>query len=103
MPRSGASWCGQWPAASGPSDVTLGRSLTSQTRGARPMMPSAAVTPRVEIDGRATTAGQLRAVALADYGHFTAMQVRDGCVRGLDLHLARLAAATQEVFQAGLD
>jgi branched-subunit amino acid aminotransferase/4-amino-4-deoxychorismate lyase len=67
------------------------------------MMPSAAVTPRVEIDGRATTAGQLRAVALANYGHFTAMQVRDGCVRGLDLHLARLTAATQEVFQAGLD
>jgi branched-subunit amino acid aminotransferase/4-amino-4-deoxychorismate lyase len=67
------------------------------------MVPGAAVTPRVEIDGRAATAGQLRAVALANYGHFTAMQVRDNGVRGLGLHLARLAAATQEVFQAGLD
>jgi branched-subunit amino acid aminotransferase/4-amino-4-deoxychorismate lyase len=67
------------------------------------MMPTPAVTPRVEIDGRAATAGQMRAVALANYGHFTAMQVRDNCVRGLDLHLARLTAANQEVFQAGLD
>jgi branched-subunit amino acid aminotransferase/4-amino-4-deoxychorismate lyase len=67
------------------------------------MTPTSAVTPRVEIDGQPATGGQLRAVALANYGHFTAMQVRDGCVRGLDLHLARLAAATQEIFQADLD
>lgn len=32
------------------------------------------------------------------YGHFTAMQVRDGRTRGLDLHLARLDAAHRELF-----
>ncbi|HEX4701983.1 MAG TPA: aminotransferase class IV [Pseudonocardiaceae bacterium] len=32
------------------------------------------------------------------YGHFTAMQVRGGRVRGLALHLARLAAASKEMF-----
>jgi branched-subunit amino acid aminotransferase/4-amino-4-deoxychorismate lyase len=32
------------------------------------------------------------------WGHFTAMQVRGGRTRGLDLHLARLEAAHQEVY-----
>lgn len=58
---------------------------------------------RIEIDGRAATTEQLRAFALGGYGHFTAMQVRNGRVRGLDLHLARLAAANQEVFDSALD
>jgi hypothetical protein len=35
------------------------------------------------------------------YSHFTAMQVRD--TRGLDLHLARLDAATRELFGQPLD
>nr|WP_238350776.1 aminotransferase class IV [Kribbella shirazensis] len=34
----------------------------------------------------------------ASYGHFTSMQVRDGCVDGLDLHFARLDRSTREVF-----
>ena len=58
---------------------------------------------RIEIDGREATSEQLRAFALGGYGHFTAMQVRNGRVRGLDLHLSRLAAANQEVFDAALD
>ncbi len=37
------------------------------------------------------------------YSHFTAMQVRDGRTRGLDLHLARLDAATRELFGQSLD
>jgi branched-subunit amino acid aminotransferase/4-amino-4-deoxychorismate lyase len=57
----------------------------------------------VEIDGREATVEQLRAASVAHYGHFTAMQVRDRRVRGLDLHLARLDAANLEVFGAGLD
>jgi branched-subunit amino acid aminotransferase/4-amino-4-deoxychorismate lyase len=32
------------------------------------------------------------------YGHFTAMQVRDGATRGLDLHLRRLDGAHRELF-----
>ncbi len=67
----------------------------------RQTMPPA---PRIEIDGVAAAAERLCAVALSDhYGHFTAMQVRDGRVRGLALHLTRLAAANRELFQAGLD
>src|ERR1700755_3513044 len=46
------------------------------------------------------------AVSLLDHegwGHFTAMQVRGGRARGLDLHLARLEAAHREVYGRGLD
>lgn len=56
---------------------------------------------RLEIDGRAATVADLTA-ALGGYGHFTAMQVRDRRVRGLDVHLARLDAATKELFGVGL-
>ena len=38
-----------------------------------------------------------------DYGHFTAMQVRDGATRGLGLHLARLDTANRELFGEPLD
>jgi branched-subunit amino acid aminotransferase/4-amino-4-deoxychorismate lyase len=57
----------------------------------------------IEVDGRAVTDGQLRAMAPGMYGHFTAMQVRGGRVRGLDLHLSRLAQANLELFGAALD
>ncbi|MFF3337919.1 aminotransferase class IV [Streptomyces flavidovirens] len=67
--------------------------------------PPASAAPHIEVDGRrATTADDLLVPALhGGYAHFTAMQVRDRGVRGLRLHLARLDAATQEVFGAGLD
>ena len=58
---------------------------------------------RIEIDGRAARAGELRFPALVNYGHFTMMQVRAQAVRGLDLHLERLDAATRELFDTGLD
>jgi branched-subunit amino acid aminotransferase/4-amino-4-deoxychorismate lyase len=58
---------------------------------------------RVEIDGRTATADQLQHPALVNYGHFTAMQVRDRRTRGLDLHLRRLDAATRELFDVSLD
>jgi hypothetical protein len=57
---------------------------------------------RAEVNGNPATAGPLHHLALANYGHFTAMQVRDGRVRGLSLHLARLDGATQELFGTGL-
>lgn len=60
-------------------------------------------TPRIEINGRAATAEALSTPALGNYGHFTAMQVRGGRVRGLGLHLARLDEANRELFGAGLD
>lgn len=49
------------------------------------------------IDGRVVGADVTLAM-YARYGHFTAMQVRDRRVRGLDLHLARLEAASRELF-----
>ncbi|MFJ2769712.1 aminotransferase class IV [Streptomyces sp. NPDC087300] len=58
---------------------------------------------RVEIDGRAATAETLLHPATVNLGHFTAMQIRGGKVRGVGLHLARLDAATRELFGQGLD
>jgi branched-subunit amino acid aminotransferase/4-amino-4-deoxychorismate lyase len=58
---------------------------------------------RVEVNGHLASATELRHPALVNYGHLTALQVRAGRVRGLDLHLARLDAANRELFGAGLD
>ena len=57
---------------------------------------------RVEIEGAEPTPEQLLDVTSA-YGHFTAMQVRGGKTRGLDLHLERLASSNREAFDATLD
>ncbi|WP_069860628.1 aminotransferase class IV family protein [Streptomyces malaysiensis] len=57
----------------------------------------------IEINGSPATADTLRLPALTSYGHFTAMQIRDARVRGLDLHLGRLRAATRELFDGDLD
>jgi branched-subunit amino acid aminotransferase/4-amino-4-deoxychorismate lyase len=57
----------------------------------------------VEVNGHAADD---EAAALLDHegwGHFTAMQVRDGRTRGLRLHLARLEAAHREVYGKPLD
>ena len=57
--------------------------------------------PYLELNGKAVTVAGLTPV-LGGYGHFTAMQVRGGRVRGLDFHLARLDAATKELFGVAL-
>ncbi|MEV4915667.1 aminotransferase class IV [Streptomyces tirandamycinicus] len=59
----------------------------------------------IEIDGRPATGLDPAVVPLLQgaYGHFTAMQVRDGRTRGLALHLERLDRATRELFGTGLD
>lgn len=56
----------------------------------------------IEVDGRPATESDLRMRALNNYGHFTAMQVRGGGVRGIDLHVARLDAASRELFGVGV-
>lgn len=53
---------------------------------------------QVHIDGAAPAEADLAHLALVNYGHFTAMQVRRGAVRGLDLHLQRLDEAHREMF-----
>lgn len=56
----------------------------------------------VQRNGREATAEELAPVAFAGYAHFTAMQVRGGQVRGLDLHLERLRVASLELFGQAL-
>ncbi|GAA4361299.1 aminotransferase class IV family protein [Actinomadura verrucosospora] len=52
----------------------------------------------VQRNGREATAGELAPLAFAGFAHFTALQVRGGKVRGLDLHLERLRSASMELF-----
>ncbi|KOG54710.1 branched-chain amino acid aminotransferase [Streptomyces griseoflavus] len=52
----------------------------------------------VHRNGQAATTDDLAPLAFAGYAHFTAMQVRGGRVRGLDLHLERLRSASLELF-----
>jgi len=49
-------------------------------------------------NGRTASAEDLAPLAFAGFAHFTAMQVRDGRIRGLDLHLDRLRTASLELF-----
>jgi len=53
---------------------------------------------RTLLDGHAASAEELGPLAFSGFAHFTAMQVRGGKVRGLDLHLRRLEAASSEMF-----
>ncbi|MDQ2792373.1 MAG: aminotransferase [Pseudonocardiales bacterium] len=47
--------------------------------------------------------GQVTALALVNYGHYTSMRVDDQRVRGLTLHLERLMRDCRRVFDADLD
>lgn len=58
---------------------------------------------RCELNGAPATVDDLRRFAMVNYGHFSAMQVLDRCVRGIDLHLQRLARSTIELFGCNLD
>lgn len=50
------------------------------------------------LNGNPATAEDLAPLVFAGYAHFTAMQVREGKIRGLDLHLQRLHDASKEMF-----
>src|SRR5688572_29912044 len=51
-----------------------------------------------QVNGRTATTDDLAPLAFAGFAHFTAMQVRGGRVRGLDLHLQRLRTASLALF-----
>lgn len=53
---------------------------------------------RVEINGREADEAGLSLLEYEGWGHFSAMQVRRGRTRGLDLHLERLEAAQREIY-----
>jgi branched-subunit amino acid aminotransferase/4-amino-4-deoxychorismate lyase len=57
---------------------------------------------RVEVNGQEADQTGLSLLEYQGWGHFSAMQVRGGRTRGLDLHLARLEAAHREVYGRAL-
>ena len=65
-------------------------------------MSACAASFVVHRNGRTATAEDLAPLAFAGYAHFTAMQVRGGKGRGLDLHLERLRVASLELFGRAL-
>ncbi len=50
------------------------------------------------LNGKPAHTSDLAPLAFAGYAHFTAMQIRQSSVRGLDLHLARLRHASDQLF-----
>jgi branched-subunit amino acid aminotransferase/4-amino-4-deoxychorismate lyase len=58
---------------------------------------------KIEVNGREADQAAVALLEHEGWGHFTAMQVRGGRVRGLDLHLARLESAHHDVYGRELD
>ncbi|MBV7263498.1 aminotransferase class IV family protein [Photobacterium sp. WH24] len=54
------------------------------------------------INGQLATGSQLSVLTFAGHAHFTAMQVRNGKIRGLDLHIERLQQASHHLFGKSL-
>ena len=59
-------------------------------------MPGDYVT--IEVNGREADQVAVSLLEHEGWGHFTAMQVRGGRTRGLDLHLSRLEAAHHDIY-----
>ncbi|CAM5231901.1 hypothetical protein GCM10010329_63120 [Streptomyces spiroverticillatus] len=57
----------------------------------------------MELNGRPVALEAVRALALTNIGHFTSMRVEGRRVRGLSLHLERLARDCRTVFGTDLD
>ncbi|MFI0977221.1 aminotransferase class IV [Streptomyces sp. NPDC021093] len=57
----------------------------------------------IEINGRPPRAEDLHRAAAWNYGHYTSMQVHQGAVQGLELHLGRMRAASHELFDTAVD
>jgi branched-subunit amino acid aminotransferase/4-amino-4-deoxychorismate lyase len=55
------------------------------------------------LNGAPVTVTQVERLALVNYGHFTSLQVEDGIVRGLSMHLDRLSTDCRAVFGVDLD
>jgi branched-subunit amino acid aminotransferase/4-amino-4-deoxychorismate lyase len=57
----------------------------------------------MQLNGVSPTVDQVKALALTNYGHFTSMLTEDGRVRGLWLHMQRLARDCRQLFDVDLD
>jgi branched-subunit amino acid aminotransferase/4-amino-4-deoxychorismate lyase len=56
-----------------------------------------------ELNGSPATLDTLERLALTNFGHFTSMRVEDGRVRGLSMHMSRLARDCNAIFGVQLD
>ncbi|MGW1995832.1 aminotransferase class IV family protein [Embleya sp. NPDC001921] len=81
-----------------PSATTTRQDRTPRDRTPGGTTPPVRATPVAHRNGRPATAEELAPLAFAGYAHFTAMQVRGGRIRGLDLHLDRLRSASVRLF-----
>jgi branched-subunit amino acid aminotransferase/4-amino-4-deoxychorismate lyase len=57
----------------------------------------------MELNGAPAELDQIKALALTNFGHFTSMLVEDLKVRGLSLHMRRLARDCRAIFDVDLD
>jgi branched-subunit amino acid aminotransferase/4-amino-4-deoxychorismate lyase len=57
----------------------------------------------MQLNGAPPTMDQVKALALTNYGHFTSMLAEEGRVRGLSLHMQRLARDCRLLFGVNLD
>ncbi|WP_177179989.1 aminotransferase class IV [Arthrobacter sp. yr096] len=58
---------------------------------------------RIRVDGVVVPDDTLAQLAMVNYGHFTAMQIRSGQVRGLTKHINRLQLSHTELFGTTID
>lgn len=65
-------------------------------------MPTASPAFVTQHNGQDADADTLAPLAFAGHAHFTAMQVRDRKIRGLDLHLDRLRSASMQMYGRAL-
>lgn len=65
-------------------------------------MPNETSLYPAALNGRPASAADLIPLAFAGFAHFTAIQVRDCKIRGLDLHLKRLSNASLSFFGRAL-
>ncbi|MFD1215729.1 aminotransferase class IV family protein [Microbulbifer celer] len=65
-------------------------------------MPTKSSDYQPRINGHPVTLSEMSPLAFAGFAHFTAMQVRDGKIKGLDLHLERLREASMAFFGRAL-
>lgn len=65
-------------------------------------MPNETSLYPAALNGRPASAADLMPLAFAGFAHFTAIQVRDRKIRGLDLHLKRLSNASLAFFGRAL-
>lgn len=61
-------------------------------------MPTATITNQTLLNGQSIPSSEMTNLAFAGFAHFTALQVRNRKIKGLDLHLDRLRQASMVLY-----